>query len=117
MIPLHRSTRERCVISATTRSTRFRSIARRVFEPVCLSELEQLSTRVAGLEGVRSLSSLMDVTHFRWVAESDWVEIRPFIEGGSRGPGQNWRDCAAQALSDPVYRQTLVGDRTRGPRR
>ena len=83
-----------------------------VFEPGCLSELEQLSTRVAGLEGVRSLSSLMDVTHFRWVAEEDWVEIRPFIEGVPQDPAELGR-LRAQALSDPVYRQTLVGSDAR----
>ena len=78
-----------------------------VFEKACLGELEQLSTHVAQLEGVQSVSSLLDATDFRWVAEEDWVVIRPFIEAVPDDPAALER-LRTRALSDPVYRQTLV---------
>ena len=83
-----------------------------VFEPGCLRELDQLSTRVAQLDGVKGLSSLLDVTHFRWVEEEDWVAIRPFMEEIPEDPATLAR-LRAQALADPVYRQTLVGEDAR----
>ena len=79
-----------------------------VFEQGCLSELQTLSVRLARLEGIRHVSSLMDVTHFEWEPENEWVEIRPFIEEVPSDPAQ-LASLREEALSDPVYRQTLVG--------
>lgn len=79
-----------------------------VFEPGCLSELERLSGRLAQLEGVRSLSSLVDVSSFRWVPENEWIEIRSFIEEIPQDPAE-LAELRVRALADPVYLQTLVG--------
>jgi hypothetical protein len=61
---------------------------------------------------VRSLSSLLDVTSFRYVEKEDWIEVRPFIEEIPEDPVA-LADLRARALDDPVYRRTLVADSSR----
>ncbi len=78
-----------------------------VFEYSCLAALERASDRVARLDGVRSVSSLVDVTSFRWVESEDWIEIRPFIDRIPRDP-LALADLRERALADPLYLGTLV---------
>ena len=80
-----------------------------VFTPACLGVLDRASERVARLDGVRSVSSLTDVTSFRWVEADEWIEIRPFIDDVPSDPAM-LADLRARALADPVYRRTLVAD-------
>jgi predicted RND superfamily exporter protein len=83
-----------------------------VFSQPCLSAMERVSDSIVRLAGVRSLRSLLDVASFRYRAEEDWVEIRPFIE---EIPGQPeaLSELRSRALADPVYRRTLVADDAR----
>ncbi|MDG2335492.1 MAG: MMPL family transporter [Myxococcota bacterium] len=84
-------------------------VCEEVFTPSCLLALEEMSGRVARLQGVRRVSSLADATALRWNDERDWIEIRPFMESVPEAPG----DLAAlrrRALEDNVYRQTLVAE-------
>ncbi len=83
-----------------------------VFTADCLGAIEAVSDEVAHIDGVRSVSSLIDVTSFRWVAAEDWVEVRPFIEEipAERAALEELRQ---RALADPVYRKTLVAEDSR----
>lgn len=83
-----------------------------VFTVSCLSTIEQITHRVARMEGVRSVSSLLDVTSFRYEAESDWVVIQPFIEEVPH-EAEKLDRLRERALNDPVYRRTLVSDDSR----
>ncbi len=78
-----------------------------VFSVACLSAVERLSIGIAHLPGVRSISSLMDVTSFRWVPEKEWIEIRPFMDAVPTSEDA-LAERRARALIDPVYRQVLV---------
>ncbi len=80
-----------------------------VFTEACLGTLKRISDRLAHIDGLRSVSSLMDVTSFRYVAAEDWVEIRPFVE---EVPNDDEALLALRrrALADPVYRKTLVAE-------
>ena len=80
-----------------------------VFSFECLSSLERVSHRVARLEGIRSISSLVDVTSLRWAEEEGWIEIKPFIREVPRDPVR-LADLRRRALADSVYRQTLVAE-------
>jgi len=83
-----------------------------VFSVHCLSAMERVSDRLARLEGVRSVSSLLDATSFRWVAEEEWVEIRPFIDDVPTDPAV-LAELRERGLHDPVYRQILVAPSAR----
>jgi predicted RND superfamily exporter protein len=83
-----------------------------VFTPPCLHALERAGDRIARLPGVRSVTSLLDVTSFRWVPEDEWIEVRPFIEEVPSDPAR-LAELRERALSDPVYRRTLVSDDAR----
>jgi predicted RND superfamily exporter protein len=78
-----------------------------VFSHACLSTLRRVGDRIVKLPGVRNVSSLVDVTSFRYVAAEDWVEVRPFIEDIPEDPAALAR-LRERALADPVYRRTLV---------
>jgi hypothetical protein len=78
-----------------------------VFTVPCLSTLRSVGDRIAHLDGVRSVKSLLDVTSFRWVASEQWVEVRPFVEEIPHDPEALAR-LRRQALSDPIYRRTWV---------
>ncbi|MCZ6781671.1 MAG: MMPL family transporter [Proteobacteria bacterium] len=83
-----------------------------VFTVPCLTAMDRASTRIAHLPGVRSVKSLLDVTSFRYVAEEDWIEVRPFIEDIPTDPAE-LADLRRRALADPVYRRSLVSDDAR----
>ncbi len=78
-----------------------------VFREDCLTAIDSLSTKIVQLMEVRSISSLMDVTSFRYVKEDDWVEVRPFIEDVPTDPAL-LADLRARALADPVYVRSIV---------
>ncbi len=80
-----------------------------VFTVTCLSTIDRVTTRIAQLDQVRSVASLMDVTSFRWVAEEEWVEVRPFIEEVP-GSSAELAELRRRALHDPVYRRTIVSE-------
>ncbi|HIG01396.1 MAG TPA: hypothetical protein EYQ66_08855 [Myxococcales bacterium] len=80
-----------------------------VFHTDCLSSLERVSNRVAHLEGVRSVSSLVDATSLRWVESEEWIEIKPFIESVPEDRAI-LRELRHRALNDVVYRRTLVAE-------
>ena len=83
-----------------------------VFTTSCLSVIQQITHRVARMEGVRSVGSLLDVTSFRYEADSDWVVIQPFIEDVPTEAAE-LEVLRFRALNDPVYRRTLVSDDSR----
>lgn len=87
-------------------------VCEEVFTPSCLLALEQMSGRVARLQGVRRVSSLVDATSLRWSDEQDWIEIRPFMESVPEAPA-DLAELRRRALDDNVYRQTLVAEDAR----
>ena len=80
-----------------------------VFHADCLGSLERVSNRVAHLEGVRSVSSLVDATSLRWVESEEWIEIKPFIESVPEDRA-SLLELRHRALNDVVYRRTLVAE-------
>ncbi len=80
-----------------------------IFTTPCLSSMERISDQIAHLPGVRSVTSVLDVTSFRYVAEKDWVEVGPFI-GEIPQRSDELARLRARALADPVYRRTLISD-------
>jgi predicted RND superfamily exporter protein len=78
-----------------------------VFAVGCLDAIDRISTKIVHMKEVRSISSLMDVTSFRYVKEEDWVEVRPFIEDVPRDPAA-LLDLRRRALDDPVYVRSIV---------
>jgi predicted RND superfamily exporter protein len=80
-----------------------------VFSSECLGTIERVSSRIARLDGVRSVSSLTDVPSFRWVEAEQWVEISRFIDEIPDDPAA-LEALRVRALSDPTYRRILVSD-------
>ena len=80
-----------------------------VFTVECLSVIDRITGRVARLSGVRSVSSLLDVTSFFYEAGPDWVVVEPFIDKVPEAPEVLAR-LRARALADPVYRRTIISD-------
>jgi predicted RND superfamily exporter protein len=71
--------------------------------------MRRVTDRIVHLTGVRRVTSLVDVTSFRYVPAEDWVEVRPFIEEIPTDP-QALAELRRRALADPVYRRTLVSE-------
>ena len=80
-----------------------------VFTPECLGIIDRISGPILRLEGVRSVTSLMDVTSFRYVAEEDWIEVAPFIKDIPSDLAL-LADLKTRALRNPVYQKTLISD-------
>jgi len=78
-----------------------------VFAAPCLEAVDRLSDEIVHMPDVRSISSLMDVTSFRYVKEEDWVEVRPFIEDVPKDPAV-LEELRERALHDPVYVRSIV---------
>ena len=78
-----------------------------VFTVDCLSTLDRLSSRLARLDGVRGISSLVDATSLRWVEAEGWIEIRSFIKEIPQDESR-LRELRSRALANVVYKQTLV---------
>ena len=83
-----------------------------VFSSGCLGAVDRLSDEIVRMQEVRSIGSLMDVTSFRYVPESDWVEVRPFIEDVPTDAGELLA-LRARALRDPVYLRSIVSEDAR----
>lgn len=83
-----------------------------VFSVFCLSAIDRVTTRVANLDGIRSVSSLMDVTSFRYEEEEDWVVVEPFMDEVPSDPAE-LAELKFRALNDPVYRKTIVAEDSR----
>ncbi|HIF95881.1 MAG TPA: hypothetical protein EYQ54_02450 [Myxococcales bacterium] len=82
-------------------------VCEEVFTRDCLGSVDGVSSRVAHLEGIRSVSSLVDATSLRWVESENWIEIVPFIDKVPDEP-LALAQLRERALNDEVYRQTLV---------
>jgi predicted RND superfamily exporter protein len=78
-----------------------------VFTQEHLSALRRVRDRVARLPGVRSAQSLVGATSFRYSAEDDWIEVRPFIEEIPSDPAE-LEALRERALHDPLFLRTLV---------
>jgi predicted RND superfamily exporter protein len=83
-----------------------------VFRAECLEAIDRISTEIMQMPEVRSISSLMDVTSFRYVAAEDWVEVRPFIEDVPTDPAE-LAALRERALDDPVYVRSIVSEDAR----
>jgi predicted RND superfamily exporter protein len=83
-----------------------------VFSQECLGVVDRLSTKIVQFKEVRSISSLMDVTSFRYVREEDWVEVRPFIDDVPSDAAK-LADLRRRALNDPVYVRSIVSEDAR----
>lgn len=78
-----------------------------IFTRENLLALRRVGDRISRLEGVRQLRSLDRVTHFRYDAQADWIELRPFLDEIPSAPGE-LAELRRRALADPLYRQTLI---------
>ncbi len=83
-----------------------------VFESDCLGVIDRLSMKIVQLKEVRSITSLLDVTSFRYVKKDDWVEVRPFIEDVPTDAAE-LADLRRRALADPVYVRSIVAEDAR----
>ena len=83
-----------------------------VFSTACLETVESLSAPLARMRQVRSLTSLMDVTSFRYVAEEDWIEVRPLIDEVPRDQAE-LQALRSRVLGDPMYRRNVVSEDAR----
>lgn len=80
-----------------------------VFAAEHLRALRRVSDAVSRIDGVRSVTSLMKVTSFRYVPEEDWIEVRPFVEEVPDDPVE-LAALRERALSTRLYRRNLVSD-------
>jgi predicted RND superfamily exporter protein len=78
-----------------------------VFRADHLRALRRVSDAMSRIDGVRSVKSLVRVTTFRYVADQDWIEVRPFVEEIPDGP-QELAELRRRALADSVFQRTLV---------
>ncbi len=74
-----------------------------------LEALQRVTNAISTLPGVQRVQSLTDVYSFRFNAEEDWVEVKPFIDDIPEDPVKR-QELKARALTDPLYRRTLVSD-------
>lgn len=80
-----------------------------VFRAEHLAALRRVSDAISRIDGVRSVTSLVKVTSFRYVPEEDWIEVRPFIEEVPSDPAA-LAELRARALADPSFRRNLISD-------
>jgi hypothetical protein len=80
-----------------------------VFTQAHLETLRRVSDRIAQLPEVREAKSLARVTSFRWVPESQWVEIRPLVEDVPSDAAE-LAALRARSLDDPLLRRSFVSD-------
>jgi predicted RND superfamily exporter protein len=80
-----------------------------LFRPRPLEALRAMGDAVSRLPEVRSVSSLMRATSFRYRAGDDRVELGRFIEEIPRDPPA-LDALRARALAHPVYRRNLVSE-------
>ncbi|HEX5067665.1 MAG TPA: MMPL family transporter [Myxococcota bacterium] len=78
-----------------------------VFTQEHLASLRRVRDRVSRLPGVRGAQSLVGATSFRYSADEDWIEVKPFIEEIPSDPVA-LAALRERALHDPVYLRTLI---------
>ncbi len=78
-----------------------------VFAPAHLWALRRVSDRIRRLPGVRTVESLVDTTTYRYVPETDAVEVGAFIDDIPED-GAALADLRRRALSDRLYPRTLI---------
>jgi predicted RND superfamily exporter protein len=72
-----------------------------------LGTLKRITKRIRALEGIRGVESLVDVPHFRYDPEMDWIEVRKFIRAVPEEPDE-LGELRRLALADPIYPKTIV---------
>ena len=80
-----------------------------VFRHDHLSAMRRISDAIARLDGVRHVTSLVDVTSYRFDPVQDWIDVSPFIDDVPEDP-RALLELRRRALADPLYRRTLVSD-------
>ena len=80
-----------------------------VFRVEPLSVMRAVNDRLARFPEVRRVQSLTDVVAFRYDAEGDWIEVTSFIDEIPSDPA-GLAELRRRALSDPLYRRTLVSE-------
>ncbi len=80
-----------------------------LFRPGTLGRLRTLTDRLARFPEVRRVQSLTDVLAFRWDPAAEWIEVGPFLDEIPRSP-ESLADLRRAALTDPLYRRTLVSE-------
>lgn len=74
-----------------------------------LARLRRIHDRLRALPGVRSVSSLVDVTTFAYDPTTDAIEVRDFVDELPREPVA-LAALRARALADPLFRRALVSE-------
>jgi predicted RND superfamily exporter protein len=77
------------------------------FTAESLDTLKRITKRIRALDGVRGVESLVDVPHFGYEPEMDWVEVRKFIQEIPE-EADALAELRRRALSDPIYPKTIV---------
>jgi predicted RND superfamily exporter protein len=80
-----------------------------VFRVEPLSVMRAVNDRLARFPEVRRVQSLTDVVAFRYDAGGDWIEVTSFIDEIPSDPA-GLAELRRRALSDPLYRRTLVSE-------
>jgi len=80
-----------------------------LFTAAGLARLRRIHDALRVLPGVRSVQSLVDVTHFGYDATTDAIEVRDFVEALPSEPAA-LAALRARALADPLFRRTLVSE-------
>jgi predicted RND superfamily exporter protein len=78
-----------------------------VFTSAHLRALRRVSDRIRRLPGVRAVESLVDTTTYRYVPETDAVEVGAFIDDIPQD-GAALADLRRRALADRLYPRTLI---------
>lgn len=74
-----------------------------------LARLRRIHDRLHALPGVRSVTSLADVTTFGYDPTTDAIEVHDFVEALPRDPAA-LAALRTRALSNPLFRRSLVSD-------
>jgi predicted RND superfamily exporter protein len=77
------------------------------FSRESLETLKRVTKSIRAIRGIRSVESLVDVPHFAYDAENDWVEVRRFINEIPEEL-EGLHDLRHRALADPIYPRTIV---------
>jgi uncharacterized protein len=80
-----------------------------LFRAETLEALRRATDRIARFPEVRSVQSLTDVVSFRYDSELESIEVADFIDEIPE-QAEALATLRARALSDPLYRRTLISD-------
>jgi predicted RND superfamily exporter protein len=79
-----------------------------LFTAANLEALRRVGNRLSRIDGVRDVTSLARVTSFRYEPDSDWIEVRPFLDDEVPEDPAALAALRDRALQSPIYRDTLV---------